>query len=89
VFDAISEKQYTSISKLDLLRAVECNVAVRNFVLDDVKKCESDYEYLFDKVGVLFGKIANGKKRIDKNDFASFFSCKGGERCGNAQSFRG
>lgn len=73
VFDVVDSKRRNSISKLDLLKAVETNTEVRSFVLPDGTKHETEYEHIFDKAGSAFAKIANGKKRIDKNAFARFF----------------
>lgn len=73
IFDIINRKRSSSISKLDLIRAVEQDSVARQFLLPDIEKHESEYESIFDEASSMFTKIAHGKKRVDKSDFLRFF----------------
>lgn len=73
IFDVIDIERRNSICKLDLLKAVENSMEVRSFVLADDATDELEYECIFEEAGLIFSKIANGKKSVDKNTFARFF----------------
>lgn len=74
IFELIDTNQNGTVSKLELLAAVQNYPTVATFLLPgvDSSKVMSD-ERVFDAVTSVFTAVSGGKKRIDFGDFEAYF----------------
>jgi len=75
LYDLIDADKSGSISKLEIIAAVQANKEVANFLLPDLEGADHvmDCEATFDTINSLFQTIAGGKRRIDFADFKAYF----------------
>lgn len=74
IFDAIDRGGEGSISKLDLVHAVQSNNAVNEFVLPDIPAGDVMQDSAcFDAVDSTFRAISGGKRRIRKHTFVRYY----------------
>lgn len=74
IFDAIDKEKHGTISRLQLVTAVQTDKRVNELMLPGVDSSNalSDQD-VFDAVHAVFDAIAGGKKRIDFIDFYAYF----------------
>jgi len=74
VFDAIDTDGSGSISKLELVAAMQGNPRVAQFVMPGVDSSKvMQEEWSFDMVSTVFQAISHGKRRIDFADWLAYF----------------
>jgi poly [ADP-ribose] polymerase 10/14/15 len=87
VYDIIDTGYKGSISKLDLLKAVQRCKDVSDFVLPEVDCSDATRnEQAFEAVSSIFSSISGGKRRATKHDFVKHFSQNELESDGTAHS---
>jgi len=74
-YDLIDADKSGSISKLEIIAAVQANKEVADFLLPNLDGADHvmESEATFDAINSLFQTIAGGKRRIDFADFKAYF----------------
>ncbi|CAE7264013.1 PARP10 [Symbiodinium natans] len=75
LYDLIDADKSGSISKLEIIAAVQANKEVANYLLPNLEGADHvmESEAIFDAINSLFQTIAGGKRRIDFADFKAYF----------------